>query len=205
MRTICLTLGFVLSSLIAFTQSENHLKSTNNSEKKYVMTQNKLDQETEFTETDLKFLKDCLELAQESLDAGDKPFGSVLVNSKNEVIATARNRVNEKNVLAHPEIELAHWALENLSLEERQNLKMYTTGEHCPMCAGAHAWAQIGGLYYLSSAKQLGEWLAEFDVAPAPIIFIPAGEIIKNGTIKGPGKGELLDQIKKMHQSYYQK
>lgn len=61
----------------------------------------------ELNDTDLKHLEHCLGLAEEALKAGDEPFGSILVNANNEVIAEARNQVNEINNLAHPEIELA--------------------------------------------------------------------------------------------------
>lgn len=169
------------------------------------MAQNNKDSDTIFTTTDLKFLEYCLDLAEDALKAGDQPFGSILVNKENEIIAEARNRINEKNVMAHPEIELAEWAMNNLSLEERKQTIMYTTGEHCPMCAGAHSWSQIGGLYYLSSAAQLGEWLNEFGVEAAPIEFIPAKDITKNVDIKGPAKSEMLDKIKQMHKRYYNK
>ncbi|WP_236027575.1 nucleoside deaminase [Gelidibacter pelagius] len=168
------------------------------------MSKNNTASDPEYTATDLKFLQRCLSLAEEALDAGDQPFGSILVNADNEIIAEARNRVNEKNVLAHPEIELAVWAMENLSLEERRQTIMYTTGEHCPMCAGAHGWAEIGSLYFLHSAKQLGTWLSALGVGPAPIEFIPAEDIMKNAVIKGPGKGEMLKEIQQMHERYYQ-
>ena len=151
-------------------------------------------------ETDQKYLKRCLELAKESVEAGDEAFGSVLVNEAGEIIAEARNRVNEKTVLAHPEIDLAYWAAENLSKDERQKTTMYTTGEHCPMCSAAHGWVGIGTLVYLSSAKQLGEWQKEYDLAPAPINFLPVEDIIKNVEIRGPAEGELLEDIKKLHQ-----
>lgn len=151
-------------------------------------------------ETDQKYLKKCLELAKESVEAGDAAFGSVLVNEAGKIIAEARNRVNEKTVLTHPEIDLAYWAAENLSEEERQKTTMYTTGEHCPMCSAAHGWVGIGTLVYLSSAKQLGEWQKEYDLAPAPINFLPVEDIIKNVEIRGPAEGELLEDIKKLHQ-----
>ena len=151
-------------------------------------------------ETDHKYLKKCLELAKESVEAGDEAFGSVLVNEAGKIIAEARNRVNEKTVLTHPEIDLAYWAAENLSEEERQKTTMYTTGEHCPMCSAAHGWVGIGTLVYLSSAKQLGEWQKEYDLAPAPINFLPVEDIIKNVEIRGPAEGELLEDIKKLHQ-----
>ncbi|SKB35402.1 tRNA(Arg) A34 adenosine deaminase TadA [Salegentibacter holothuriorum] len=204
MKIFSFTLGLILTSGIVFSQSEVDQKPTKHQQNQSLMSHSSADSDTIFTPTDLKFLKYSLDLAEEALEAGDQPFGSILVNAENDIIAEARNRINEKNVLAHPEIELAEWAIENLSLEERQQTKMYTTGEHCPMCAGAHAWAQIGGLYYLSSAKQLGKWLNEFGVDSAPIEFIPAEEIVKNAIIKGPTKGEMLMEIKQMHKSYYQ-
>ena len=202
MRFLNVTLGLILISGLAFGQTKNQQKELINiNQDQSFMDQNNTD--TVFTKTDLKFLKHCLDLAEEALKAGDQPFGSILVNENNEIIAEARNRINEKNVLAHPEIELAEWAMENLSLKERRQTIMYTTGEHCPMCAGAHSWAQIGGLYYLSSAKQLGKWLNEFGVDPAPIVFIPADEIMRNVVVKGPAEGEILNEIKQKHRQYY--
>ena len=194
----------VLPRLREIASRGNRKLPSNHHQKLNSMTQNSTDSDSEFTQMELKFLKHCLSLAEEALDAGDQPFGSILVNADNEIIAEARNRINEKNVLAHPEIELAEWAMENLSLEERRRTKMYTTGEHCPMCAGAHSWAEIGSLYFLSSAKQLGTWLNEFGVDSAPIEFIPIEKIIKNVIIKGPAKGEIVKEIKQMHKRYYQ-
>ena len=107
-------------------------------------------------EFDQKYLRRCLELAKEAMEAGDEAFGSVLVNEGAEFIAEARNRANEKTILAHPEIDLAYWAAEHLSEEQRAKTTMYTTGEHCPMCAAAHGWVGLGALVYLSSAKQFG-------------------------------------------------
>ena len=148
--------------------------------------------------TDKKFLEKCVELAREAYEAGDSPFGSVLVDKNHKVLATARNRVNEKTAMAHPEIELAQWALDNLNEEERREATMYTSGEHCPMCAGAHGWSQVGRLVFLSSAKQLGAWQKEANMPEAPINFIPSREIIKNVEIDGPFEGELLEEIKKL-------
>ncbi len=161
--------------------------------------------EDNLTENDLKHLRHCLTLAAESVKAGDKPFGSILVNDKEEVIAEARNRVNELTALAHPEYELAHWAAVNLSTEKRKQTKMYTTGEHCPMCAAAHGWVGLGDIIYLSSAKQLQDWLTEMDAPPSPVRFYPVEEIIQGIKVKGPASGELLEEIRKLHQEYYDK
>lgn len=161
--------------------------------------------EIALTGTDINHLKYCLTLAKESLEAGDKPFGSILVNSDNEVIAESRNRVNELTPLAHPEIDLAHWSAQNLTQEERRQTTMYTTGEHCPMCAAAHGWVGLGTIVYLSSAKQLMEWLEEMNIPQGPIQFCPVQEIITNIDVRGPASGLFLDEIKALHVEYYRR
>lgn len=170
--------------------------SENNSVESTAMSNSKI------TENDLNHLRYCVVLAEEALEAGDEPFGSILVNQNNEMIATARNRVNEINALAHPEIELANWAAENLSEEERRNTTMYTSGEHCPMCAAAHGLVGLGKIVYLSSTEQLGNWLNEVNSEPAPINFIPIENIIKNSPIYGPVNGRLLQEIKDLQLKY---
>lgn len=154
---------------------------------------------------DAPYLQKCLELAEVAVNAGDEAFGSILVNEAGDIIAESRNRVNKKTVLAHPEIDLAYWAAENLSTEERSKTTMYTTGEHCPMCAAAHGLVGLGTLVYLSSAKQLAEWQKEFDIPPAKINFLPVEEIIKNIEIRGPAQNDLLQEIKTLHFKSWQK
>ncbi|MDT7827518.1 nucleoside deaminase [Pricia sp. S334] len=154
----------------------------------------------ELSQNDIRHLEHCLSLAEEAFKAGDAPFGSILVDADNEVIATARNRINELTALAHPELELAQWAAENLSTAERKRTTMYTSGEHCPMCAAAHGWAGLGTIVYLSSAKQLGEWLGNVSM---PIRFVPAEEIVPDIIIKGPASGPILESIKNLQLEYH--
>jgi tRNA(Arg) A34 adenosine deaminase TadA len=45
------------------------------------------------TDDELRHLRRCVELATEALDAGDEPFGSVLVAADGTVVAEDRNRV----------------------------------------------------------------------------------------------------------------
>src|SRR5690625_3965919 len=105
------------------------------------------------TTSDYEHLKHCLRLAREAFEAGDAPFGSILVNSKNEVIAEARNRINEINVLSHPEYELAQWAADHLTPEERSKTRIDTSGEHSGISAGTHGWVELLDIYYLISSR----------------------------------------------------
>ena len=57
------------------------------------------------SETDLRHLRRCVELAREGLADGDEPFGSVLVDASGEVRFEDRNRVKDGDETRHPEFE----------------------------------------------------------------------------------------------------
>ena len=99
------------------------------------------------SDIDMKYLRRCVELAKEAVEAGDEPFGSVLVSADGKVLAEDHNRVKDGDHTQHPEFNLARWAASNMTEEERQAATMYTSGEHCPMCAAAHGWVKICLLY----------------------------------------------------------
>src|SRR4051812_49661008 len=107
-------------------------------------------------ETDLRHLRRCVELAAEAVEAGDEPFGSVLVGGDGTVLAEDRNRERSTgDAIRHPEIELARWAAANLAADDRAAATVYTSGEHCAMCAAAHGWVGLGRIVYATSGAQL--------------------------------------------------
>jgi len=73
------------------------------------------------------------------------------------------------------------------------------------MCAGAHGWAQVGTIVYLSSAQQLTKWQREAGQPDGPVYFLPVEKIIKNIIVRGPGDGEMLNKIKALHQKAWQR
>jgi tRNA(Arg) A34 adenosine deaminase TadA len=58
-------------------------------------------------DVELQHLRRCLELATEALEAGDEPFGSVLVAEDGTVLAEDHNRVASGDRTRHPEFGLA--------------------------------------------------------------------------------------------------
>ncbi|SFD94351.1 nucleoside deaminase [Nitrosomonas sp. Nm166] len=93
------------------------------------------------TADELQHLHRCVELATEALEAGDEPFGSMLVAADGAIFAEDRNRVvSAGDRSRHPEFELARWAVANMTAEERAAATVFTSGEHCPMCSAAHGW-----------------------------------------------------------------
>ena len=142
------------------------------------------------TDKDNAHLRRCIELATEALEAGDEPFGSVLVDSDGNVMNEDRNRANSVDATYHPEIAVAKWAVQNMSAAARKAAVVYTSGEHCAMCSAAHAWAGLGRIVYISSSKQLGEWMDEVGVeSTSPINTLSIQEVAPHIPVDGPIAG----------------
>lgn len=155
------------------------------------------------TDSDLKHLQRCVELAKEALEKGDQPFGSVLVSGTGEVLFEDHNHVSGGDHTQHPEFAIARWAANNMTPEERRKATVYTSGEHCPMCAASHGWVGLGRIVYASSSEQLAQWLNEFGVPPSPVRNLPIQEVIRDAQVDGPVP-ELAEQIKELHRKYYE-
>jgi tRNA(Arg) A34 adenosine deaminase TadA len=153
------------------------------------------------TEADLRHLRRCVELAREALDGGDEPFGSVLVDGDDRVLAEDHNRVASGDATRHPEFELARWAAAHLSPDERTRATVYTSTEHCPMCAAAHGWVGLGRVVYASSSDQRTGWLADWGLPPPPVRPLPIQEIAPGVVVDGPVP-DLAEQVRKLHQRF---
>jgi|SRR5690625_1611017 len=141
---------------------------------------------TQITETDRQFLRRCVELAREALDDGDEPFGSLLVSADGEVLFEDRNRVKDGDHTQHPEFAIARWAAQNLEPAARAEATVYTSGEHCPMCAAAHGWVGLGRIVYATSAAQLTLWRTKWGFEPGPVAPLPITTVVPHAAVAGP-------------------
>ena len=158
---------------------------------------------TEITEADLPQLRRCVELATEAVEAGDFPFGSVLVAANGTVLAEDRNReLTAGDPTRHPEFALARWAATNMAPRERAAATVYTSGEHCPMCAAAHGWAGLGRIVYATSSEELTGWLAELGVAPSPVLPLPITLIVPGVPVAGPVP-QFAEQVRDLHCAFH--
>ena len=145
------------------------------------------------------YLTRAVELAEEALNAGDEPFGSVLVNAQGEVLAEDRNRIAGGDATQHPEFALARWAAQHMTPEARAAATVYTSGEHCPMCAAAHGWVGLGRIVYASSSEQLTGWLAALGVGPMPVATLPIQQVVPGLKVEGP-VAVLDEKVHALHQ-----
>lgn len=155
-----------------------------------------------FTDDDFRHLRRCVELAREAVDAGDEAFGSVLVDAEGTVRAEDRNRIAGGDKTRHPEFALARWAAENLTPEERAAATVYTSGEHCPMCAAAHAWVGLGEIVYVHSSEQLVDWLGQWGLRPGPVATLPIQQVAPGVAVRGPVPG-LDEEMKELHRRVF--
>lgn len=151
----------------------------------------------DLTATDLIHLRRCIELAREALEDGDEPFGSVLVDVTGTVRFEDRNRVKHGDETRHPEFAIARWSADHLSPEERRDTTVYTSGEHCPMCAAAHGWMGLGRIVYVASSAQLASWLEEWGVPAGPVATLPITDLVPGAVVQGP-VDELVEEIKEL-------
>ena len=154
------------------------------------------------SDDDLERLGRCVELAREALEQGDEPFGSILVDASGATLYEDRNRIKDGDHTRHPEFAIAKWAVQNLTPDERASATVYTSGEHCPMCAAGHAWVGLGRIVYATSSAQLSRWRAEWDAPPSPVAALPITMVAPGLVVDGPAP-ELADAMKALYEAKF--
>ncbi|UFU02945.1 nucleoside deaminase [Ruania suaedae] len=150
------------------------------------------------SETDRQHLRRCLELARTALAAGDEPFGSVLVAADGRELFADHNHVAVGDHTQHPELAIARWAAQHLDPDARARATVYTSGEHCPMCAAAHGWVGLGRIVYASSSAQLTAWHAEWALPSGPVRPLAITDVVPDAVVDGPDP-RLAPQVRELH------
>jgi tRNA(Arg) A34 adenosine deaminase TadA len=125
---------------------------------------------------DERYLRTAIRLASEAREAGDQPYGAVLVAASGEVLAEDRNTVvTERDITAHPELKLARWAARELPLAEARTTTMYTSCQPCAMCTNAIARANLARVVYALDGDQL------HDLKPPGSVNPDAAHVVYDG------------------------
>lgn len=94
------------------------------------------------------YMRQALALAEEAMEAGEVPVGCVIV-WEGEIVGRGRNRREEdRDALAHAELQAIQEANRTLGGWRLHKARMYVTLEPCPMCAGGIINARIPEVYY---------------------------------------------------------
>lgn len=144
-------------------------------------------------------LRRCVALAAEALAAGDDPFGSVLVAGDGTVLAEDRNRESTRSdPTYHPEIMLARWAAAHLSPAARREASVYTSGEHCAMCAAAHGWVGLGPITTIATAEQFAGWRREANAGPLAVRSLAVRDVVPGAVVTGPVEA-YCDEVRALY------
>ncbi len=98
----------------------------------------------------MDIMKLGIEEAEKTMKQGmGGPFGAVIVDKDNNVIAVSSNTVLKDNdPTAHAEINVIRKACKKLNTYDLTGYKIYATAYPCPMCLSAIIWANIKEVYY---------------------------------------------------------
>jgi tRNA(Arg) A34 adenosine deaminase TadA len=93
-------------------------------------------------------MRQAIEVCREGIDAGQTPFGTVIVRDGN-IIARAHNTVwRDVDSTAHAEINAIRQAERRLNSIDLSGSILYTTCEPCPMCLAAIHWSKVASVYF---------------------------------------------------------
>lgn len=97
-----------------------------------------------------KFMKIAKEEAKRGIEAKEGgPFGAVIVDKYENIIAEGNNKViKENDPTAHAEIVAIRKACKKLNTYDLSEYILYTSCEPCPMCLSAIIWSNIKTVYY---------------------------------------------------------
>ncbi|WP_156227250.1 nucleoside deaminase [Corynebacterium comes] len=151
------------------------------------------------SDLDQQWLARAVDLAEQALATGNDPYGSVLVAGDGTELFADHNRTASGDDTRHPEFAIARWAAENLTPDGRARAVVYTSGEHCPMCAAAHGWVGLGRIVYAASSAQITGWRSAFGHPPSPVAPIPVGDVVPGIQVDGPDE-ELSARVKSLFQ-----
>lgn len=106
---------------------------------------------------DESFMRLAFRHAQHAFREKEVPIGAILVDDEGEVIAAARNRVEESHdATAHAEIECLRMAAKYKKNWRLNNTTLYTTLEPCPTCMSAIQSFRVKRVVYGAKDLRLG-------------------------------------------------
>lgn len=102
------------------------------------------------------FMAQAFEMRRIAVEAGDQPFGAVVVQD-GQVVGEGPSRVvTNGDPTAHAEMEAVRDAARRLGVRSLSGCEIYATSRPCRMCEAACYWANVGRIYYSAEIVDAG-------------------------------------------------
>ena len=143
--------------------------------------------------TDLQWMQEAIQLAQQAGQAGEVPVGAVVVQN-GVIVGRGRNGpVGSKDPTAHAEVMALRDAANTLGNYRLEDCTLYVTLEPCTMCAGAIVNARLARVVYGASEPRTG--------AAGSILDVFANATINHQT--QVTRGVLADECRLLMQQFF--
>jgi tRNA(adenine34) deaminase len=143
--------------------------------------------------TDLQWMQEAIQLAQQAGQAGEVPVGAVVVQN-GVIVGRGRNGpVGSKDPTAHAEVLALRDAANTLGNYRLEDCTLYVTLEPCTMCAGAIVNARLARVVYGASEPRTG--------AAGSILDVFANTTINHQT--QVTRGVLADECRLLMQQFF--
>jgi len=114
-------------------------------------------------------MRSAIAVAKSALKSDDVPVGALIVDNKNNVIATGYNeREAHQDPTAHAEVVAIRRAAQKLGTWRLDECQLIVTLEPCAMCAGAIAQSRINTLIFGAWDEKAGAVGSVWDVLRDP-------------------------------------
>lgn len=148
------------------------------------------------------FLRRAIDLARESRDRGQRPFGALLVLD-GEIVAEARStRPRELDATAHSEMQVLRTASSQHARAVLGRATLYASAEPCAMCAAAVYWTGVGRVVFALSESRLRAMTGANPLNPT--LDLPCRELFARGQRRIEVIGPCLeDEAAEPHKGYW--
>jgi len=150
------------------------------------------------------FLRKTFDIARNAMEAGDHPFGSILVGPDGAILITQGNGYTSEggDMTAHAERLVATRASKSFTPEFLASCTLYSSAEPCAMCAGAIYWAGIGRVVFGQTERSLKEQTG--DHPENPTLDLPCRVVFAAGQRHVEVIGPLLEmEAAALHEGFW--
>lgn len=155
---------------------------------------------------DEKMLRLSFRFAEKARAAGNHPFGALLVAPDGEVLLASENSVvTQGSATAHAELNLMQAATRGWEPALLKTCTVYTSGEPCPMCAGAIVWGNVRRVVFGLGLDGIYAAISAGGIDPdAPGLALPSRAVFASApwpvAVIGPA---LEDEAREVHAGFW--